>query len=61
KRMTTITIILTMPTIVFSFYGMNLNDAANGLPMANVWFPILLSVLLSVLIGLWVTKIGRFK
>ena len=61
KRMTTITIILTMPTIVFSFYGMNLNDAANRLPMANVWFPILLSVLLSVLIGLWVTKIGRFK
>ena len=61
KRITTITIILTMPTIVFSFYGMNLNDAANGLPMANVWFPILLSVLLSVLIGLWVTKIGRFK
>ena len=61
KRMTTITIILTMPTIVFSFYGMNLNDAANGLPMANVGFPILLSVLLSVLIGLWVTKIGRFK
>ena len=61
KRMTTITIILTMPTIVFSFYGMNLNDAANGLPIANVWFPILLSVLLSVLIGLWVTKIGRFK
>ena len=61
KRMTTITIILTMPTIVFSFYGMNLNDAANGLPMANVWFPIGLSVVLSVLIGLWVTKIGRFK
>ena len=61
KRMTTITIILTMPTIVFSFYGMNLNDAANGLPMANVGFPILLSVLLAVLIGLWVTKIGRFK
>lgn len=61
KRMTTITIILTMPTIVFSFYGMNLNDAANGLPIANVGFPILLSVVLSVLIGLWVTKLGKFK
>lgn len=61
KRMETITIILTMPTIVFSFYGMNLNDAANGLPIANVWFPILSSVLLSVTIGLWITKLGKFK
>lgn len=61
KRMETITIILTMPTIVFSFYGMNLNDAANGLPIANVWFPILISVLLSVTIGLWITKLGKFK
>lgn len=61
KRMETITIILTMPTIVFSFYGMNLNEAANGLPIANVWFPLLLSVLLSVFIGLWITKIGKFK
>lgn len=61
KRMETITIILTMPTIVFSFYGMNLNDAANGLPLANVWFPIALSVLLSAFIGLWITKIGKFK
>ena len=61
KRMTTITIILTMPTIVFSFYGMNLNEAANGLPIANVWFPIALSVVLSVFIGLWITKIGKFK
>lgn len=61
KRMTTITIILTMPTIVFSFYGMNLNDAANGLPLANVWFPIALSVLLSAAIGLWITMIEKFK
>lgn len=61
KRMTTITIILTMPTIVFSFYGMNLHENAGGLPIANVWFPILLSVVFSVAIGLCVTKIGRFK
>lgn len=61
KRMETITIILTMPTIVFSFYGMNLNEAANGLPIANVWFPIALSVVLSVFIGFWITKTGKFK
>lgn len=61
KRMTTITIILTMPTIVFSFYGMNLHENAGGLPMANVWFPIVLSVLLGVGIWLWLYKIEKFK
>ena len=61
KRMTTITIILTMPTIVFSFYGMNLHENAGGLPLANVWFPIVLSLLLSAAIWLWMTKIEKFK
>ncbi len=61
KRMTTITIILTMPTIVFSFYGMNLHENAAGLPIANVWFPIVLSVVLMVIIGIWMNIIERFK
>lgn len=61
KRMTTITIILTMPTIVFSFYGMNLNENAAGLPIANVWFPIVLSAALMILVGLLVNRIERFK
>ena len=61
KRMTTITIILTMPTIVFSFYGMNLNEAANGLPIANVWFPMALSLVLSVGVGVLMNFIQKFK
>lgn len=61
KRMTTITIILTMPTIVFSFYGMNLHENASGLPLANVWFPILLSLVLCVLVGVFMNFIGKFK
>lgn len=61
KRMTTITIILTMPTIVFSFYGMNLGEAANGLPLANVWFPIALSLVLSVGVGVLMNIIQKFK
>ncbi|MBD5128560.1 MAG: magnesium transporter CorA family protein [Ruminococcaceae bacterium] len=61
KRMTTITIILTMPTIVFSFYGMNLGDAANGLPLANVWFPIALSLVLAVGVGIFMNFIQKFK
>lgn len=61
KRMTTITIILTMPTIVFSFYGMNLGDAANGLPLANVWFPLVLSLVLCAGVGVFMSFISRFK
>ncbi len=61
KRMTTITIILTMPTIVFSFYGMNLHENAAGLPIANVWFPIALSAALMILVGILVNRIERFK
>jgi len=61
KRMTTITIIIAVPTIVFSFYGMNLNENAGGLPMANVWFPIAISVVLSVLVGLFINFIQKFK
>lgn len=61
KRMTTITIILTMPTIVFSFYGMNLGDAANGLPLANVWFPIVLSAVLAVGVGVLMNIIQKFR
>lgn len=61
KRMTTITIILTMPTIVFSFYGMNLHENAAGLPLANVWFPIALSVVCCVLVGVFMSFIEKFK
>ena len=61
KRMTTITIILTMPTIVFSFYGMNLNEAANGLPMANVLFPMALSLVLCVGVWIFMNIISKFK
>lgn len=61
KRMTTITIILTMPTIVFSFYGMNLGDAANGLPLANVWFPMALSLVLAAGVGVLMNIIQKFK
>ena len=61
KRMTILTIIIAVPTIVFSFYGMNLNGAANGLPLANVWFPLVLSVVLSAAVGIFVNLIQKFK
>ena len=42
--LTTITLLLSIPTVVFSFYGMN----TNLLPMSDSWvFPMLLSVALA--------------
>ncbi len=61
KRMTTFTIIIAVPTIVYSFYGMNLNENAGGLPLANVWFPLLISVVLSVAVGIFINITQKFK
>ncbi len=61
KRMTTLTIIIAVPTIVFSFYGMNINENAGGLPLANVWFPLLLSAGLAALVGVIINITQKFK
>ncbi|MDE5946258.1 MAG: magnesium transporter CorA family protein [Oscillospiraceae bacterium] len=46
-RLAVITIIMAIPTIVYSFYGMN----TEGLPMAVTWFPSLLSVILTFIVA----------
>ena len=61
KRMTTLTIIIAVPTIVFSFYGMNINENAGGLPLANVWFPLVISLVLAVLVGFIINITQKFK
>lgn len=61
KRMTTFTIIIAVPTIVYSFYGMNLNENAGGLPLANVWFPLVLSVVLGAIVGVLINVTQKFK
>ena len=44
KVLTSLTILLTVPNIVFGFYGMNVS----GLPAAVAWFPLIVS---AVIIG----------
>jgi len=51
-RLTVITILMAIPTIVFSFYGMN----TTGLPFANTIFPTLLSVVLTLLVAVLLMK-----
>lgn len=58
KRMTSITIVMAVPTIVASIYGMNIHS---GLPLDQFWwFPVLLSVLASVAVAWILRKKGLF-
>ena len=57
KVLTSITILLTIPNIVFSFYGMNVA----GLPLDHFWwFPLTISVGLIVIIGIILKKKDLF-
>lgn len=47
-RLTAITLIITVPTMVYSFYGMN----TSYLPFADSWFPMALSVVLTAAVAL---------
>ncbi len=52
-RLTMVTIILAIPTMVFSFYGMNTSD----LPGAeHTWFPTVIAVALTMLVALILFK-----
>ena len=49
RTLTAITIILAMPTIVFSFYGMNVM----GMPLVDLWwYPVVVSVILCLIVFL---------
>lgn len=52
KRLTIITILMAIPTIVFSYYGMNVTD----LPLPVSWFPLALSLGATIGTGFLLTK-----
>ena len=45
KTLTYITLIMEIPTIIFSYYGMNVT----GLPVPTAWFPPLISLFIMVI------------
>ncbi len=56
RTLTVITLIMAVPTIVFSFYGMNVE----GLPVVQwAWFPVLLAAAICV-VAIVVIRRGRF-
>ncbi len=57
KVLTVITIVLEIPNIVFSFYGMNTVD----LPLPYTWFSASIAVILAVAAGIIITKSKFYK
>ena len=56
RTLTIITLVMAIPTILFSFYGMNVE----GLPfIEGFWFPVLLSVIICTIAAL-LLRSGRF-
>lgn len=57
KVLTALTILMTVPNIIFGFYGMNVA----GLPFARFWWaPILISVAVIVVLGIVLKKKDLF-
>lgn len=57
KELTIITIVMSIPNMVYGFYGMNVE----GLPFPFMWFPFLLSLVLCVLTWLYFQRNHRLK
>ncbi len=57
KVLTSITILMAIPTMVSSFYGMNVE----GLPVPFFWFPLVLSILLTAIVAVVLVKTHMFK
>jgi len=55
KVLTTLTIVMSIPTMVFSFYGMNTN-----LPYPYFWFPLAIALIASGLVVFVLIKKGMF-
>ena len=57
KVLTSITILMAIPTMVASFYGMNVE----GIPMPVFWFPVGVSVLATVVVAVILIKKNMFS
>lgn len=56
-RLTVITIIMSIPTMIFSFYGMN----TDGLPVPHTWFALLVSVVPTLAAAFIMLKNSKYK
>ena len=56
KILTSITILMAVPTMIASFYGMNVSN----LPVANFWFPVVLSLAVTGVVAGFLIKKDMF-
>ncbi len=56
-RLTVVTIIMAIPTMIFSFYGMN----TSGLPIAQTWFPTMLSIVVTLIVAFILLRNKKYK
>lgn len=56
KVLTSITILMAIPTMISSFYGMNVE----GLPVPHFWFPITLSLVITGIAAIFLAKKDMF-
>lgn len=55
-RLTVLTVVLAVPTIVYSFYGMN-----TDLPLPYTWFPAVLSIVAMVIVWIILIRTNSLK
>ncbi len=56
-RLTVVTIIMAIPTMIFSFYGMN----TSGLPLAETWFPTVFSIVVTIIVAVLLLRKKKYK
>ncbi|MDR0405531.1 MAG: magnesium transporter CorA family protein [Clostridiales bacterium] len=56
KTLTTVTILMAIPTMIASFYGMNVE----GMPVPHFWFVVALSVMITGIAGVFLYKKKMF-
>lgn len=62
KVLTSLTIVMAIPTMVFSFYGMNIGESAGALPGAgSIVVPMLVAVLITAIATIVLLAKGMFK
>lgn len=54
KKLTSITIVMAIPTMIFSFFGMNIGDNSGALPFAQtIWIPLGIAVFITLFAAMW--------
>lgn len=61
KVLTSITIVMAIPTMIFSYYGMNIGDGRNLLPLSgSIFYPLIIAVVLTGVVGIILYKKKMF-